>query len=251
MKKSIITFTMFFFLALLVHFPFSKAEGGTLQFYANGEELITEGFLDPRLTKDGWSLTFSHAFVSLSDITAYQTDPPFDAHSDQPISAEEKVVLDGIHVVDLAAGAEDDPPVLVGEDKNAPAGHYNALSWKMTADEQGLLSGYTMLLIGTAEKDGQKVDFQIRTAEESTYKCGEFVGDERKGFLQNQGTADLEITFHFDHIFGRADKDPDDPMNLEAPGFAPFADGSKVHDIELRGVHVGHAGEGHCAVEWN
>ena len=251
MKKTVISCVILFLLTLLIHVPASKAQAGTLQFFANGEELITEGFLAPKLTKDGWQLTFSHAFVSLSDITAYQTDPPFDTRSGQPIKAKEKVMLEGVHVIDLAAGAEDDPPVFVGEVKNVPAGHYNAISWKMAADKQGLLSGYTMLLTGVAEKDGRKVNFQIRTAEESTYTCGEFVGDERKGFLQAGGMADLEMTFHFDHIFGRADKDADDPMNLEAMGFEPFAHKTGVQEIRLQGLHIGHAGEGHCVVEWH
>ncbi len=251
MKKIIAGCSVFLFMALLIHGPAIKVNAGTLQFFANGEELVTQGFLPPKMTKDGWKLTFSHAFVSLSDITAYQTDPPYDAHTGQAISAKEKVALDGIHVIDLATGAEDDPPVFVGEVKNAPVGHYNAISWKMAGDKQGLLAGYTMLLTGVAEKDGQKINFQIRTAEESTYKCGEFVGDERKGFLKAGEVADLEMTFHFDHIFGRADKDADDPMNLEAVGFEPFADVSKVHEIKLKGMHIGHAGEGHCAVQWH
>ena len=226
------------------------AAAGTLQFFANGEELITEGFVSPKLTRDGWALTFTHAFVSVSDITAYQADPPYDARSGETVPASHTVALDGNHIVDLAAGSPESPPVFVGEKKGVPAGHYNAISWEMTRDEKGLLSGYTMLLIGQAEKDGQLVDFRIRTAEEATYTCGEFVGDERKGFLSEGGIADLELTFHFDHIFGRADKDPDDPMNTEAVGFEPFADGTGMHDIRLEGMHIGHAGEGHCAVQW-
>lgn len=251
MKKSASAFTAFLFLALLAYGTCLKAEAGTLQFYANGEELATEGFVAPELTKDGWKMTFSHVFVVLSEITAYQADPPYNADSDKAIKAVETVSLKGVHVVDLAAGSEDDPPVLVGEATEAPAGHYNALSWKMVSDPDGPLSGYTMFLTGIAEKDGQKVTFQIRTAEESTYTCGEFVGDERKGFLTEDGVADIQMTFHLDHVFGRADKDADDPMNRKALGFAPFADASKVHEIKLKGMHIGHAGEGHCAVQWH
>ncbi|MFN2267102.1 MAG: hypothetical protein ABR533_02415 [Desulfonatronovibrio sp.] len=40
-------------------------------------------------------------------------------------------------------------------------------------------------------------------------------------------------------------------MNQKAVGFAPFADSSKVHEIKLKGMHIGHAGEGHCAVQWH
>ncbi len=252
MKKKVF-YSIFLFMVLSLFLAASNAvaQSGTLKFYANGEELITEGFIAPKLTKDGWSLTFSHAFVVLSDITAYQTDPPYDPHSDDKITALKKVSLDNTHVVDLAMDAKDDPPVLVGEVSNAPAGHYNAISWKMVRDESGLLQGHSMFLIGKAEKDGKTVDFRIRTDEEATYRCGEFVGDERKGFLTEGGVADLEMTFHFDHIFGRADKAADDPLNVEAVGFAPFADSRKVHAIKLEGMHIGHAGEGHCAVEWH
>ncbi len=248
MGKTIVTCIVFVFMTLFVHVPGSSA--GTLQFYANGEELVVEGFIPPQQTKDGWTLTFSHAFVALSDITAYQTDPPYDAHCGETISAEEKISLDGIHVVDLAAGSRETTSVFVGEVEGAAPGHYNAISWRLTPDKEGILSGYSMLLIGKAEKEGREVDFQIRSAEESTYFCGEFVGDERKGFLRKGDTTDLEMTFHFDHIFGRADRDADDPMNTGAVGFAPFADSTKIHDIRLEGMHVGHAGEGHCAVQW-
>lgn len=248
-KRFVNSLVLFSALAFCLALISTEAQAGKLKFYANGEELITEGFLAPKLTKDGWTLEFTHAFVVLSEISAYQTDPPYEPRSGEEIPAGKKIALDGVHVVDLAMGAEDDPPVFVGEADNAPAGHYNAISWKMVRGKSGPMAGYSMLLVGTAEKDGKTVPFQIRTTEETTYRCGEFVGDERKGFLTQGGTADLEMTFHFDHIFGRADKAPDDPLNVEAVGFAPFIDSSKVHEIQLRGVHIGHAGEGHCAVE--
>jgi hypothetical protein len=221
------------------------AGSGQLQFYANGEELITEGFLAPKLSKDGWQLTFSHAYVTLAEITAYQTSPPYDAQAGGDISATRQVALAGPLTVDLAAGSPEEPPVPVGEAVAAPAGHYNAISWRMPAAEIGPAAGYSLLLIGRAEKEGRQVDFRLGSREELRYQCGEFVGDERKGFVVAGGRADLEMTFHFDHIFGRADKDAADPMNLEALGFAPFAAGG-AHDLSLRGVHLGHAGEGHC-----
>jgi hypothetical protein len=240
-------------MALVFSLALSRAEvyAGTLKFNANGEELITEGFIAPKLTKDGWSLKFTHAFVVLSDIHAYQTDPPYDSRSGKTISASKKVSLEGVHVVDLATGSADDPSVPVGEVTGTPEGHFNAISWKMVRATTGPMAGYSMVLVGTAEKEGKTVPFVIRTAEESLYSCGEYVGDERKGFVTKGGSADLEMTFHFDHIFGRADKSPDDPMNQEAVGFSPFTDSTKVHAIKLRGMHIGHAGEGHCAVEWH
>ncbi|WP_208599102.1 hypothetical protein [Desulfonatronum thioautotrophicum] len=234
---------------MMLLFIAGSAQAGTLRFFANGEELATEGFLAPKLTKDGWSLTFSHIFVTLSDITAYQADPPFDAHAGGPISAATQVELESVHTIDLVMQADADSLVLVGE-VPAPAGHFNALSWRMTRATEGMLAGYSMVLTGKGEKDGQTVDFQLYSSEERTYRCGEFVGDERKGFLEEGGHADVEMTFHLDHIFGRADKAAYDEMNIQALGFAPFADGAK-HTLTLQGLHIGHAGEGHCSVEWH
>lgn len=224
----------------------TTAGAGTLQFYASGEELATEGFLAPELTKDGWRLTFSHAYVTLVEITAYQTSPPFNPHANNDIAAAQQVSLPGVHTVDLATGAADDPPVQVGEASPAPAGHYNAISWRMQPAAAGPAQGYSMLLIGQASKDNREVNFTIGTREEAVYQCGEFVGEQRKGFLTAGGSAELEMTFHFDHLFGRADKGADDPMNLAAPGFTPFATAGKVHEISMDGLHLGHAGEGHC-----
>jgi hypothetical protein len=77
------------------------------------------------------------------------------------------------------------------------------------------------------------------------HACGEYLGDMRKGFVTVGGVADLEITLHLDHLFGRADKPADDEMNPDAPGFDAFASGGR-HQFSLEGVHVGHVGEGHC-----
>lgn len=227
-----------------------SAQAGTLRFFASGEELATEGFLAPKLTKDGWSLTFSHVFVTVSEVAAYQADPPYDAHAGGPIQATNTVALEGVQTIDLVMQADENSLVLVGE-APGPAGHYNALSWRVTRADEGMLAGYSMVLTGTAEKDGKTMNFQLYSTEERTYRCGEYVGEERKGFLEEGGYAEVEMTFHLDHIFGRADKAADDEMNLAALGFAPFADEAKKHTLTLQGLHIGHAGEGHCSVEWH
>lgn len=218
---------------------------GTLQVFASGEDLATDGFQAPKRTKDNWSLSFDHIFVTLAEITAYQTSPPFAPQSDASITATQEVSVSGTHTVDLVTAADDEARVLIAEIA-APPGHYNAISWRMAIAETGLAEGTSMLFIGTATKDDQTVPFRIEVAESLRYECGEYVGDERKGFVQAGGVADLEMTFHLDHIFGREDKDADDPMNLEAPGFDPFSSGEESYTITLGDLHVGHAGEGHC-----
>ncbi|UCZ57896.1 hypothetical protein LGV61_06390 [Desulfurispirillum indicum] len=249
MKKTMRSTGLFLASTLALLSCFSMASAGTLKFFANGEELITEGFMSPKLTKDGWQLNFDHAFVVLQNITAYQTTPPFDPEVADAITYSAKASLEGVHVVDLARGSVEEPPVLVGVVENVTPGHYNALSWQVVKAESGMLKGASMVLIGTARKDGRSVSFQITSDDVATYRCGEFVGDERKGFVSKDEDGDLEMTFHFDHIFGRADKDADDDVNLEGIGFAVFAAGADR--LKLQGMHVGHAGEGHCSVQWH
>jgi len=219
-------------------------ETGTLQFYANGEDFIRQGFV----SKDGWSISFDHVYITLSDITAYQTDPPYDPHDGGNIDGDFTVSLNGTYTVDLAEGGEDAEPILVGELKDVTAGHYNAISWDMVKATSGVAAGYSLVMIGTAEKDGQVVDFTINIDAECSYDCGEYVGDIRKGIVEDGGIADLEMTFHFDHIFGDIETSPDDELNQGALGFEYFidyADGTTA-EIDMGEMHLGHVGEGHC-----
>lgn len=219
---------------------------GKLQFYANGEDFVRQGFV----SKDGWSITFDHVYITLSDIAAYRTEPPYDPTSGADIEAKSTVALDEVYTMDLAKGGEDTPPLLVAEVLDVPVGHYNAIAWKMAKATSGPSAGHSLVIIGTAEKDGQSLDFTINIDEECEYQCGEYVGDMRKGILEEGGTTDLEMTFHFDHIFGDADLPPDDELNLAAVGFEPFADGAEGGTIlNMTEMHLGHVGEGHCYCE--
>jgi len=236
---------------------------GTLQFKANGEDFVRQGFV----SKDGWSISFEHVLITLSDVTAYQTDPPYDAHEGGPIEGADSVALEGVHTVDLAAGGEDAAPILVGE-ATAPEGHYNAISWCMQKAASGDARGYSLLVVGLAEKDGRQISFTLSIDEEYEYRCGEYVGDERKGVVTDGGMADVEMTFHFDHIFGDAGTPLDDDLNQTAVGFQPFADiadgmalNANLAELESRLSPsdyamlvdilptLGHVGEGHCSCE--
>ncbi|MFN2138154.1 MAG: DUF4382 domain-containing protein [Candidatus Promineifilaceae bacterium] len=232
-------------------------ETGTLTFQANGEDFVRQGFE----TKDGWQVTFDQVLVTLDNVTAYQTDPPYDPLSGEAIEAQSEVALGGPYTVDLAQGGADAEPVLVGEVAGAPAGHYNALSWTMAPDA----SGDPLVMSGSAEKDGRVVHFTIDVDKDFAFTCGEYVGDMRKGVLAKDGSSDLEMTFHFDHIFGDAGMPANDDLNLGALGFDPFAavaqgDVLNVTLSELQDAlpaedfqklvdvlpTLGHVGEGHC-----
>ena len=241
-----------------------QASSGTLEFYANGEDFVRQGFV----SKDGWSIAMDHVYVALADVTAFQTDPPYDPHSVDEIKGRVVASLEGIHVVDLADGDEDAPPVLVGEISDAAAGHYNALSWRMAQASDGPTEGYALVFVGTGEKDGRTVSFTIRIPQEYSYRCGEYVGEERKGILVEKGRADLEMTFHLDHVFGDAELPPDDGLNVAALGFEPLAQvgtGGSL-DVDMAALEgklapadyrmlvntlltLGHVGEGHCHLE--
>lgn len=238
-----------------------SAGSGTLHFRANGEDFIRQGFV----SKDGWMLNFDHVYVTLADITAYQSDPPFDATAGGTPQAVVTATLEQpVYTVDLAEGDAQAEPILI-DMLEAPAGRYNALSWNMVKATEGPASGAVIVLQGTATQDNQTMPFTIRLDQQSSQFCGDYVGDTRKGILEADGIADLEATFHFDHLFGDGEAAPDDAINTDSLGFAPFAalakDGTvdvAMSDIEagfsaedldhLGTIHMTHVGEGHCEV---
>ena len=222
---------------------------GTLTLFANGEELATDGFNAPKLTRDGWALQFDHIFVTLADVTAMQTEPPYDAKTGAVPAATTRVSFDAAQqmTIDLVA-AEDDGRVTIAT-LPAPDGHYNAITWSLVPADSGDWTGQSMVFIGTATRDGDSVDFVLTSSDIHEYSCGEYVGDTRKGFVTTGAEAELELTFHLDHVFGRADRDAQDQMNIDALGFDAFATGG-AQVISLAGLHIGHVGEGHCAVRY-
>lgn len=239
----------------------AQAETGILELRASGEDRAVDGFI----SKDGWELSFEHIYVTLEDLTAYQTDPPFDAFSEAELEATAEAGLSDPITVDLTADAGDDYSVLV-EAIDAPAGRYNALSWRMVRADDGPTEGYSMVLVGSASRGDETVDFTLRLASEVTYTCGDFVGDVRKGILAAGETSDIQATFHLDHLFGQEGSEPS--FNDAALGFDPLAalasDGSlEVDTAELQTLlspedyalltevvfpQLGHVGEGHCRV---
>ena len=66
-------------LLLLSQAASAQTGTGTLQFQANGEELAIKGFKAPKLTKDGWTLKFSNIYISVADVTAWQSVPSYNA----------------------------------------------------------------------------------------------------------------------------------------------------------------------------
>lgn len=234
---------------------------GTLTFRANGEDFVRQGFT----SKDGWAITFERVLLSLGEIRAYQTNPPYDPDSGELTRSGAMVGLAGAHVVDLAAGDADAEPITIGTVTDAPSGYYNAASWALVPMTDGDLAGHTLLIEGTAVKDGAAVTFVLRFDKQERYTCGAFIGDERKGVLPAGADGEIELTFHFDHIFGDGELPADDSLNTLAPGFAPFAAlavGGAL-DVTLAELEsalmpddyqilidilptLGHTGEGHC-----
>lgn len=197
----------------------------------------------PRLTKDGWALEFGRILATFDRVTAFRTDPPFMAEGPEITGAP--LAFGGPFTVDLVEADARDLVALATVD--APEGHFNALAWALVPATGGEAEGHSLVFEGIARRDGQEVAFTLTTADSAMHACGEYIGDARKGFVTAGGAAELEITLHLDHLFGRADKPADDPMNLEAPGFEPFASGGR-HALSLDGLHLGHVGEGHCHV---
>ncbi len=239
----------------------TTSEGtGTLAVKANGEDFVRQGFT----TKDGWEIEFDNLYVTLANVTAYQTDPPFDPQGEAELEPQETVLVSDLKTVDLAAGDETAEPIVI-DTQTAASGHYNALSWQMAKATEGDAQGHAIVLAGTAQKAGETIDFVLKLDPELTFTCGEFVGDSRKGFLEPEDTADLEATFHFDHLFGDGEAPADDDINTGALGFDPIANLAENGKVEadtamleqqlspedyakLESIlpSLGHVGEGHC-----
>lgn len=243
--------------------PPSSSDTGTLEVRANGEDFVRQGFT----SKDGWQIQFDHVYVTLSEVTAYQTSP-LDLPADQDKADADTSFLVSkdtgeLMTVDLTASDAADSRPLV-KAVSAPAGQYRGLSWSVVPATAGPAEAASLMLQGTAEKAGQAVDFQLKFDPTLTFVCGDYVGDVRKGILAADDTAELEMTFHFDHLFGNGDA-PGDELNVKALGFDPLAaiasDGTLVatqEDLQtqlspdayeqLLGLlpSLGHVGEGHC-----
>jgi len=239
---------------------------GTLEIRANGEDFVRQGFV----SKDGWEIEFDHLYVTLAEVTASQSEPPFEPGKGELV-AQQQVKLAEPITVDLAEGDETAAPILVGEVAPAPAGRYNALAWELTPATDGPSAGYPLMLIGSATKadaaDATPIAFQISLNEPIAYSCGDFVGDARKGILTADETTDIEATFHFDHLFGDGEAPADDDINTGALGFEPIAQLAEDGVVNVNSEQLeqslsaedyqtlqavmpglGHVGEGHCEV---
>lgn len=239
----------------------TREDSGELSITANGEDFVSSGFV----SSDGWHITFRHLYVTIKDVTAYKTDPPYDPHSGEEIIGNTMVELNGVFTIDLAEGDENAEPILVGILENVPSGHYNAISWSMVPSTEGPSEGYSIYIDAQAEKGRDSYIVRLGFETGFQYSAGEFVGDERKGFVRAVEPGELEMTFHFDHIFGDIEQSADCDLNMMAVGFEPFAElmqeGTVEEDLaslekRLPGETyakllaalstLGHTGEGHC-----
>jgi len=226
-----------------------STEAGSIVFTANGEDFVRRGFVD----KQGWSILFDKLFVNIVDPTAYVPD------------GDEQVLLEGAHWVDLAEGDAEAEPVVLGTLGEVPPANYQSLRFALMRTAAGRYPGSSIVMIGSAEREGVKVPFTIRLDEEMVFDGREgYVGEELKGLLQPGSTTEVEMTFHFDHVFGDKQADAEDHINSGSVGFDffyAFAEQGVVDvcQADLRGaagyrtlVHalwtLGHLGEGHCRV---
>jgi hypothetical protein len=232
-------------------------KGETLILTANGEDFIRKGFV----SKDGWKINFNHVYVTLNEVIAYQTSTPFNAETDTNLKYIELVnLINTPTTVDLAEGDENAPPIVVTQ-VPAKQGFYNAISWKVVNNQDKS----SIILDGIAEKNGEIINFVLNLPQELSYVCGEFVGENRKGIVTKNQSADVEITFHFDHVFGDEKTPADSELNIYALGFEPLKNlankgelktnlenlqkkltAENYQKLENSLLSLGHVGEGHC-----
>lgn len=236
----------------------------TLSLVANGEDFVRKGFT----TKDGWEIDFERVEVTLGEVTAYQVPGGFNPEEKSQIKSETSIqLLPESKTINLAEGGESAEPIVVNKSK-VPEGFYNALSWKMLPKtEPAFADSHTILLEGIAIKADRELNFLLGFNQPLKYICGEFIGDTRKGMVKLGENTELEMTFHFDHIFGDRTLVPEDELNQNALGFQPLADlttsdrlklsqqdlsqklSSEAYQKLQKAISgIGHVGEGHCSV---
>jgi len=249
MKKLLTPFLIVMSLSAFLTSCSKAPEGnGTIIFTANGEDFVREGFT----SKDGWKISFDKLYVNIVDPTAYNSDGL-------------KSTLKGAFLVDLAEGDAKAEPIAVGKTEKVLQGNYQSLKFGIKRASSGEFKGYSIIMIGTAKKAGKTVNFTIKSDEEMDFDGKEgFVGDEVKGVLAEKGKTTVEMTFHFDHIFGDIEAPANDHINTGSVGFDCFNAYAKDGKIDLSQEQykqspsyatfikalatLGHLGEGHCAV---
>ena len=235
---------------------------GNLSLVANGEDFVRKGFT----TKDGWKIDFERVEVTLAEVTAYQVPGGFNPEGKSQIKSEKSIqLLSESQTIDLAKGEESAAPIAVKKIQ-VPEGFYNALSWKMLPQVDSIFAdGRTILLEGIATKADRKLNFILGFNQPVKYVCGEFIGDSRKGMVKPSENTELEMTFHFDHIFGDQTAGVEEKINQNALGFQPLANLADSNDLKLGQkdlseklsseayqtlenaiAGIGHVGEGHC-----
>jgi hypothetical protein len=219
---------------------------GTIIFTANGEDFVREGFVE----KNGWHVSFDKVYVNIVNPTAYNSEGL-------------KSILKGAFFTDLAEGDKDADPIVVGKNEKVPHGNYQSLKFSIKRAKSGEFKGYSIVITGTAKKGEETVNFTIKLDEEIDFDGKEgFVGDEVKGLLAENGETTVEMTFHFDHIFGDREAAADSHINTGSVGFDFFNAYTKdgVLDISQDKLKedadypklvktftsLGHLGEGHC-----
>ncbi len=193
---------------------------GTLSLVANGEDFVRKGFT----TKDGWQINFERVEVTLGEVTAYQVAGGFNPEKKSLIKSHKSIqLLSDSKTIDLAKGGESAKSILV-KATQVPAGFYNALSWNMLPKmDSAFADGRTILLEGTAIKGDRRLNLLLGFNQPLKYLCGEFIGDSRKGMVKTSENTELEMTFHFDHIFGDQTVGAEAEINQKALGFEPLA----------------------------
>lgn len=223
---------------------------GNLRFVANGEGFVAEGFTD----KNGWKINFSKVIINLSDISVTSKD------------GNTTIKLDKNYILDLKS--TQNAIVSVFTKNNVAATEYRRLKWSMKRMQDGEFKGYSLVLIGKAVKGNKNIDFTIKIDEELSWDCVEgYSGDVIKGIVKKGKTGEVEMTFHFDHIFGDKSASPTTHVNTGSVGFDYFVEfannGNLVIDQKtlsqktkkktfvkfLKALHgLGHSGEGHANV---
>jgi hypothetical protein len=208
----------------------SDGTNGTLTVRASGEDAAREGFPvgegDAEIAfVDGWTVRFDHVLVSIADFSLR-----IRGGDDAGLDAD-PVVAD-LHLGNAELWAFDGVPARRWDRVGfryvpARAGVRAANDVGASALAAMIDNGYSLLVSGTAEKDGREVDFEYGFDFEVAHTRCVNALDDTDGLVVPAGAAaEAEITVHLDHLFfdTYASEDAElrfDPMAAVAPDDGP------------------------------
>ncbi|HMI93563.1 MAG TPA: hypothetical protein VK509_19455 [Polyangiales bacterium] len=181
------------------------AGAGSLKVSASGEQAALSGYPvgegdDEIAFADGWTMVLGKVLISIGDFRLRTQD------GDDAMVDSDPVVFD-LHQGEPKLWSFDDVPAQrwdrVGYKYELPTSKTRTAGDVANEDlEQMIDEGYSLLVAGTARKDGREIEFEYGFPFEITMdNCHNGIDDTDGLVIGDGAAAEAQITIHLDHLF--------------------------------------------------